>query len=216
MSETITFHTSPGSHHCRRVALLIHEADLDVNEHFVDVRPPGMGGENEREEFLALNPNGKVPVLEVGENALTESNAIMVYLCDRFELDQFLPQRAIERARVMGWQFWQASHLSPTCDALMAENMMKPMMGQEPDAARAGQLLAEFDRWAKVMTVALEDSPWLCGHDVTNADLAVGAALMYASACEIPIGEYGRLDDWFECLRARPSWQTTQPPAFTS
>lgn len=214
MSSAITFHTSPGSHHCRRVALLIAEAELDVVERVVDVRPPGMGGENEQGAFLAMNPNGKVPVLEVGADALSESNAIMIYLCDRFELDQFLPRDAVERAKVMAWQFWQAAHLSPTCDALMGENMMKPMMGQKPDASRIGSLLAEFDRWAKVMTVALEDSAWLCGDSITNADLAVGSALMYASACEIPLGDYDVLDDWFGRCRARPSWQATQPPAF--
>ena len=61
---------SPGSHHSRRVMLLINEMGTDVEQRIVDVRPPGMGGENQQAEFLALNPAGKVPVLKDGDLVL--------------------------------------------------------------------------------------------------------------------------------------------------
>ena len=213
MTDRPTLYSSPGSHHCRRVTLLIAEAGLDIETRIVDVRPPGMGGANEQAEFLALNPNGKVPVLVVDGEAITESNAIMAYLCDRFGLDELLPTNPLRRARVTGWQYWQAAHLSPTVDALMGENMMKPMLNQTPDAHRVEELMSEFRRWAGVLTQTVTSSRWLAGEHLTCADLSVAAALMYAAACEIPIREYDALAQWLARVQSRDSWQATQPPA---
>jgi glutathione S-transferase len=71
--------TSPGSHHACRVALLIHELGRASKPNSVSLTcvPAGMGSENEKREFLALNPYGKVPVLKDGDLVPTESNAIM-------------------------------------------------------------------------------------------------------------------------------------------
>lgn len=176
------FHTSPGSHHCRRVTLLIEEAQFEVDSRIVDVRPPGMGGANEQAEFLGLNPNGKVPVLVHEGQAIVESSAIMIYLCDTYHLPAWLPTDPLARARVAGWQFWQGAHLSPACDGLMVENMVRPMLGKPADEARVAALNADFRRWGVVLELALAQGPWLCGDQITCADLSVATALMYAGA----------------------------------
>lgn len=212
MSDKPLLYTSPGSQHCRRVALLVHEADMDVDTKIVDVRPPGMGGENETPEFLALNPNAKVPVLTHGDLTLFESNAIMLYLCQLFENTQLLPADPGQRAKVVAWQFWQASHLSPTADALMVENMMKPMFGSNPDSERVQGLNSEFQRWAGVLDGALENRDFLVGDTLTCADLSVLSALMYRHAAALPIEGNERLSAWIDRLMARSSWRDTEPP----
>lgn len=210
-TKPILFH-SPGSHHCRRVALLIEELGLNVETEFVDVRPPGMGGQNESPEFLALNPNAKVPVLKHENVVLTESNAIMFYLCDLAGDTHFMPEDPAQRASVLSWQFWQAAHLSPTADALMKENMMKPMVGQSPDPQIIESLWGDFDRWAKVLELQLELSQYLAGDRLTCADLSIVSALMYQHAAQIPVQDYSRLSNWVTQIQGRPSWQATEPP----
>ena len=212
MGSILTLFHSPGSHHCRRVALLIEELGLNVETEFVDVRPPGMGGQNESPDFLALNPNAKVPVLKHESVVLTESNAIMFYLCGLAGDTQLMPPDPAQRASVLSWQFWQAAHLSPTADALMKENMMKPMVGQSPDSQIIEALRSDFDRWAKVLELQLERSPYLVGDRLTCADLSVVAALMYQHAAQIPVDDYARVSSWVQQMQARPSWRATEPP----
>lgn len=213
MSARPKLYTSPGSQHCRRVALLVHETGMEVDTRIVDVRPPGMGGENESEAFLALNPNGKVPVLTHGESfVLLESNAIMVWLCERHGDDAFWPADAEARAQVLAWQFWQSAQLSPTVDAMMGESMLKPMLGKEPDAAVLERLDGQFRRWASVLESRLGSSEYLLGDDLSCADLSVAAALMYTHAARLPVRDFAATSAWFERIRARPSWQATEPP----
>ncbi len=204
--------TSPGSHHCRRVAMLIHELKLDVTMQNVDVRPPGMGGENESPEFKRLNPNAKVPVLRDGDFVLTESNAIMTYPCEKHGHSAFWPEELAARARIQSWQYWQAAHLSPTADGLLSENMVSPMMGREPDAAILAELTKSFHRWADVLDDALGRHDYLTGSEPTCADLSVVTALMYAAPARIPTAEHAVLSEWLKRMHARDSWIATTPP----
>jgi glutathione S-transferase len=64
-------------------------------------------------EFLALNPDGQVPVLIDGDFVMSESNAILVYLAERTG-GRLLPQDLKERARVLQWLSWQGTELSTT------------------------------------------------------------------------------------------------------
>ncbi|MGF1467962.1 MAG: glutathione S-transferase family protein [Sandaracinaceae bacterium] len=212
MAERPTLYTSPGSHHSRRVALLIHELGVDVEQRHVDVRPPGMGGETESEAFLALNPNGKVPVLVDGDLTVFESNAIMAYLCDRYGPTELYPEDRARRALVQQWQYWQAAHLSPTADGLLGEHTLKPMMGGAPDEATVAQLEAEFHRWATVLDKTLKRREHLAGPSLTCADLSVATALMYATAARLPVAEHAPLDAWLARVQSRPSWKDTTPP----
>jgi glutathione S-transferase len=205
-------HTSPGSHHARRVALLIHELGLDVEVRAMDVRPKGMGGANDTPEFLALNPYGKVPVLEDGDLVLTESNAIMAYLAERHGFGPLWPADLAERAQILKWQFLQGSHLSLAADGLLYENVMKPMMGREPDEAARASLIQSFHRCAAVLDEALSKSPYLVAGRVTCADLSVVTALMYARATQLPIDAHPPLAAWVARIQERPSWRATEPP----
>lgn len=212
MSNSLTLLSSPGSHHSRRVALLLSEMGVEVPNRIIDVRPPGMGGENERPEFLAINPNGKVPVLQDGDFVLTESNAIMGYLADTLGPTDLWPAEPVPRATVAQWQFWQAAHLTPTADGFLIENLGKPMMGESPDPAVIERLTAEFARWAGVMEHVLNRSQYLALDRLTCADLSVAAALMYAGPAQIPVESHPVVAGWLARIQARDSWSATAPP----
>jgi glutathione S-transferase len=208
-----TIYISPGSHHSRRVTLLIHELGLDVELIKVDVRPPGMGGENSQPPFLAINPNGKVPVLREGDFVLWESNAIMWYLAEGHGDTPLWPADRCARAQIAKWQVWQAAHLSAAADALMYEALVRPMLKQPPDQDKLTAATASLHRWAKVLDGALTATEYLTGGCVTCADLAVASALMYAPLANMPVGEHPPVRQWFERMCARPSWQATAPSA---
>ncbi|MEM9195031.1 MAG: glutathione S-transferase family protein [Myxococcota bacterium] len=207
-----TLFSSPGSHNCRRVTVFIHELGVDVALKHVDVRPPGMGGENETDEFRAINPHAKVPVLKDGELVLFESNAIVGYLAQKHGPTPLFPQDPARRALVQQWQFWQGAHLSPAADGLLAEHMVKPMLGKAADPEAVASHLGMFHRWARVLEDALSRGEYLVDGTFTYADISVAAALMYATPAEIPIAEHPPVEAWLARVHARPSWEATKPP----
>jgi glutathione S-transferase len=88
-----------------KVRLLLHQLGIPFERVEVDITK----GESRTEAFLARNPNGRIPVLELEDGTcLAESNAIQWYLADG---TGFLPNDPVERARVLQWMFFeQYSH----------------------------------------------------------------------------------------------------------
>jgi glutathione S-transferase len=208
---TPTLFYSTGSQHSRRVTVLIHELGLDVALENVDVRPPGMGGHNSSAEFLAINPNGKVPVLREGDFVLWESNAIMWYLAERHGDTPLWPRDPQRKATIAKWQVWQAGHLSPAADGLMYEAFVRPMMKQQTDPAVLASLTSSFHRWCKILDDALATSDYLANRMFTCADIAAASALIHAPMAKMPVDGYANVVAWLARIHARPSWQATEP-----
>src|SRR3954465_14732630 len=102
-------HYSPFSTNARKPRLAAAILGIDLTLVPIDLGK----GEQRRPEFLALNPMGRVPVLEDGGFVLTESNAIMVYLAESTPGQALYPSGLKERTEVNRWLFWAASHWSP-------------------------------------------------------------------------------------------------------
>jgi glutathione S-transferase len=198
--------SSHGSHHSRRVAILIHELGLDVEVQHVEVRPRGMGGYNDTPEFLKLNPNGKLPVLRDGDFVLWESNAIMWYLAELHGDTPLWPRDPRRRADIARWQLWQAAQLSPAADGLMYDAFVTK--GSDP--ARLASLTSSFHRWCSVLDDALAGTETLATGAFTCADIAVATALMYAPMAKMPVEGYTNIGAWLARVHARPSWQATR------
>ncbi len=214
MQTKPTLFMSPGSHHSRRVRLLVEEMGIDLEETIVDVRPPGMGGENEGDAYRAINPAAKVPALRHGDLVLMESNAIMIYLAETFGPTPLWPSDPVKRAQVMQWQYFQAAHLSPSADGLLRENVVKAMTGADCDPEAIDRLTDQFHRWCEVLEKALESTDYLVRGEATCADLSVACAFMYERAAQLPLGDHPLVQRWLGRIHARPSWKATEPPPF--
>lgn len=204
---------SPGSQHSRRVSIVLHELGMEVDQEIVPYGKHGFGGD-EREAFLAINPNGKVPVLVEDDMVLWESNAIMWYLAERHGETPLWPADARRRAQITMWQVWQAAHLTPAADGLFFENAVKPgFMGLESDAGQVERHTEAFHRWMRVLEGALDHGAFVTQGRFTFADISISTALMHAESARMPVSEHPRVAAWFEAVRARPSWAATEPPA---
>lgn len=96
------------SGNCYKVKLMLSLLGRPYEWHPVDI----LKGETETPEFLAMNPNGKVPVLELEDGSyLWESNAILNFLADGSE---FLPSEPRLRTQVLQWQFSSSTAMSRT------------------------------------------------------------------------------------------------------
>jgi glutathione S-transferase len=193
------------SNNCRRVNATIQHLGLEVEiveQAMADTKKP---------EYLALNPNGKVPTLVDGDFRLWESRAIMQYLASKKE-SPLWPNDAARRADIARWQFWEASHLSKGTGAYAFEKLFKKIfMKQEPDAAALAVGEKEWRTFAPVLDAQLANRKWMVGNDLTLADFSVGACFSYAEPSGLPMGDYGHIKAWLSRLAEIPAWKNTAP-----
>ena len=99
-----------GSPNPTKVALFLEEAGLPYQPLPVDTRK----GEQFKPEFLAVNPNGKVPAIVDGDIVVFDSNAILLYLAEK--TGQFLPANTPDdRAQLLSWLMFAATGVGPYC-----------------------------------------------------------------------------------------------------
>ena len=167
-------------------------------------------GAHRRPEYLALNPNGKVPTLVDGERTLWEANAIMCHLAARADSDLW-PQddRQIE---VIRWLSWDLAHFYRNGSSLYFEYIIKPRFGLgDLDPGEVKRATAEWRRLAAILDGHLHDRRWLVGHDITIADFAVASVLPYAERASIPLDEFPNVRRWHDRLNELDAWREPYP-----
>jgi glutathione S-transferase len=150
-------------------------------------------------EFLAKNPNGRIPVLELEPDVyLSESNAILTYLS---EGTPFLPDDRLERARVMQWLFFeQYSH-----EPYIATSRFWLQHGMA-EAKRTALEEKQAPGYAAlgVMEQRLQDHPFLVGDRYTIADIALFAYTHVAHEGGFSLEQFPSVRSWIERIQSQP------------
>jgi glutathione S-transferase len=194
------------SNNCRRVNATVQHLGLEAA--LVEVNM----GDLKKPDYLAINPNGKVPSLVDGDLVLWESRAIMQYLATKKPGNTLWPSDPKRQADIARWQFWESSHLSRGTGAFAFENLFKKIfMKQEPDAAALAVGAKEWNTFAPVLNAQLETRKWVVGDELTLADFSVGACFSYAEASQLPWDGYTHIKAWYGRLNEVPAWKNTAP-----
>ncbi len=201
-------YSNPLSPNCRKVHVLVAHTGLEVEPHVVKL----MEGEQKKPEFLALNPNGKVPVVVDGDTRLWESNAILAYLAGKADSD--LWPKSDARYTIMSWMFWESAHFSQALATIIGEKIFKPMRGAEADPKILEEGMTRYSALAAVLDGNLARHRFLTGDAMTIADISVGIWFGYQEICGLPVGETAHVKRWLGELDALPAWQQhAAPPA---
>ena len=196
---------SPNALRVRAVALELG-IDLDIIE--VDVR----AGDNRKDEFLALNPNAKIPVLQDGDFVVWESRAINSYLASQKPDRGLYPDDARARATVDQWLYWQTVHLGPAMQKLSFERFLKSKFGMgDADQAVIEAELKNVDQFLAVLEIALAGKDWIAG-DLSVADFALASTFMYRVQSDISLDALPNVNAWITRLEARQSWKDAFAP----
>ena len=159
------------SNNCRRVNAVIAHLGLEVEI----IEPSLMSGELKKPDYLALNPNAKVPTLVDGDFNLWESRAIMQYLSSKKPGNDLWPSDPKVQADILRWQFWETAHLSKGTGAFAFEKLFKRIfMKQDADPVALAAGEKEFHTFAPVLNGHLEGKKFIVGDKVTLADFSVG------------------------------------------
>jgi glutathione S-transferase len=167
-------------------------------------------GENRTPKFLALNPNGRVPVLETGATMLWEANAIMCYLAKQADSDIW-PDDA-RQIEIIRWFSWDQAHFSRHAGTLFFEHVIKPRLGiGTPDQAAIAQATGAFVRSAAILEAHLCDREFLVGGSLTLADFAVAMLLPDAAECRLPLNGHPEIQRWHARLNEFDAWRRPFP-----
>jgi glutathione S-transferase len=192
-----------------RVRAVLHELGLEVE--LIDV---SIGARVKPPELLAVNPNGKVPVLVEDDGfALWESRAINVYLASKRPERDLYPSEPRRRAIVDQWTYWSALHLVPAMQTVGFERFVKPKYGLGPtDEKLVAAKLAEVERGLAIFDRGLAGREWIAGA-LSLADFAIAPPFAGLSLSGISLESAPNVQAWVRRLDALPSWQRAKPPA---
>lgn len=202
----IVLYRFPISGHAHRAQLFLSLLDLPMKLVDVDLR----AGAQKQPEFLRKNPFGQVPVIEDGDVTIADSNAILVYLADRYdESGTWHPREPAARARVQQWLSAAAGPLAAGPSAARAVKLFKRPFDYANAVAVTGQLFA-------VLEQTLAQQPFLTGATPTIADVAIYTYTAHAPEGGISLEPYPSIRAWLARIEALPRFvpmQRTPSPA---
>ena len=189
------FAPSPNS---RKARAVVYELGITVEHAPVDI----FKGETRVPAFLAVNPNGRLPVLEDGDFVLWESNAIIGYLAAGSSLVSAEPRG---RAEIDRWLHWQLAHLGPAMRTVAFERVVKKLTGRgDPDEAAIATATAEFGTLCEVLDRSLGKKEYLTGR-LSIADFALASHFSIGESSGLDVTPYEHIDAWLKRMLARES-----------
>jgi glutathione S-transferase len=182
------------SGNCYKVRLALEQLNLPYVWHEVDM----MNGATRTDSFRQMNPNGKVPVLQIDENTcLFESDAILYYLAEGTHL---LPTDRLSRARVLQWMFFEQYSHEP--NVAVARFILQ--FAKNPDDPRLPEKTAGSYRALDVMETHLATRAYFVDEQYSIADIALYAYTHVADEANLDLGQYPAVRAWLARVKAQP------------
>jgi len=164
--------------------------------------PTRFVGESKMEDYLRVNPNGRIPAIEDDGFCVWESMAINLYLAKRFG-GPLAPVDLQEEAIALQWSFWVMTEVEK--NLLQALFHTTGMMGAEKSVEKAAAYLALLDAPLKVLDSELGGREYLMGDRFTVADLNVASVLLWTQLARVDLSAYPALGGWLARCTQRPA-----------
>jgi len=187
-----------GSVNSRTIRVLWMAGELGISYEQKDWLP--RAPETTTPEYLALNPNGRVPTIDDDGFVLSESMAINLYLAKKHRSPLY-PADPKSEALALQWSLWETDRLDRQVVDYQRHSTQLPVAERKPEIAEASwkQIVPAFD----VLETALAKSKWLAGADFSVADLNVASALY--RALTIDIARWPHVKAWLHACWERPA-----------
>ncbi|QSB18896.1 glutathione S-transferase family protein [Pseudomonas sp. 15A4] len=186
------------SGNCYKIKLMLHLLGTQYEWVPVDI----LKGETETEAFLAKNPNGKIPVLELEDGTcLWESNAILNFLA---EGTPYLLTEPRLRTQMLQWQFFEQYSHEPT---LAVARFIQFYLGMpEERMEEYHSLHRRGNKALKVMEQQLLRTPFLVGDSFSIADIALYAYTHVADQGGFDLAQFPAIQAWLARVKQQPGY----------
>lgn len=186
------------SGNCYKLQLLLEQLQIPYQWHEVNI----FAGESRTPEFLAKNPNGRVPTLQLPSGEfLAESNAILCYLADGCAL---LPSDRLERARALQWLFFEQYSHEPY--VAVARFIAKFLAVDHPRQAELPRLHERGYAALDVLEKQLQSRKFVLDSGYSIADIALFAYTHTAADGGFDLQRYPNILAWLARVRATPGF----------
>ncbi len=200
----VTVYGFSPSGNCHKVRLLLEQLGREYR--WVEVRSDD--GSTRKPEFLALNPNGKVPLIQLDDGrTLTESNAILFWLA---EGTGYLPDDAWQRAQALRWMFFEQYSHEPYIAVARFICGWTPL--DSPRRAELGKCRERGHAALAVMEQHLSTQSWFTGAEYGIADIALFAYTDVAPHGGFDLAAYPAVRDWLARVRKTPGFVPMAAP----
>lgn len=186
------------SSNVQKVLWLCDEVGIDYER--TDIGGP-FGG-NDQPEYLAMNPNGRVPTVIDGDFILWESNAIVRYLAAKYAAGSWYPDDLQKRARCDQWMDWTVSTLSGAHVPVFQGLIRTPPEQRNMDAiakARVG-----YSKALAMLDGHLANNAYIAGDEISVGDIAPAPFTYRWFTLDIEREDYPNLKRWYDQIAARP------------
>jgi len=197
MIDLYTWSTPNG----RKVSIMLEECGLPYKVHPVNIGK----GEQHTAEFLAINPNNRIPAIVDSEGpdgkplTLFESGAILIYLAEK--MDRFLPHDARKRIITLQWLMFQMGGVGPMFG--QAHHFIRNQKEQVPYGIK--RYTDETRRLYGVMNKRLGEVPYLAGDEYTIADIATYPWVARFEWHKVDLNDFPAVKRWFDAIGKRPA-----------
>ncbi|MEO1203432.1 MAG: glutathione S-transferase family protein [Pseudomonadota bacterium] len=187
------------SGNCYKVELVMHELALPYEWVEVDI----LAGQSRTPDFLTMNPNGRIPLLDLGDGRfLSESNAIIGYLAEGSPL---LPVDRFHRALVYQWLFFEQYSHEPY---IATSRFIVKYLGNPPEKAQTLlEKQAPGHAALKLMDEHLQTREFLTGDHFTIADVALYAYTHVAGDGGFALKDYDAIRVWLKRIEMRAGYR---------
>jgi glutathione S-transferase len=188
------------SGNCYKIRLLLNQLGITYQRVPIDI----LAGESRTAEFLAMNPVGKTPVLEIQPGQyLTESNAIIYYLAEGTD---FLPIDRWERARVMQWLFFEQYSHEPNIATVRFWISIAKIADRKREAIAQKQELGYTA--LRVMEQHLQQYKYFVADRYSIADIALYAYTHVAAEGNFDLSQFPAILAWCDRINSQPNYLT--------
>jgi glutathione S-transferase len=182
-------------------------AHLEQSVDVIDLNILAQPSETRSEAFLDKNPNGRIPLAELSDGSfLPESNAILLYL---LESTRFVPSDPVERARMLGWLFFEQYSHERFIAVLKFWTYWGGLEKKRPE--EVSEWRTQGQAALNVMETHLRARPFFSGPEYGAADIALFAYTQSAADIGLDVSALAELPRWLDRVRSQPGYVPMKP-----
>jgi glutathione S-transferase len=204
---SLVFYYSPLSS-----AVTVHWALEELGIPYEKVKIDLRAGGQKKPEYLAINPNGKVPAIVHDGTKIFESVAILIHLGETFGVEKGLfPAPGLARADAIKWLVWCNVSLGEALSRFLHASSDR-MPKEEHNAAAAAAAKADVEHLLDILDAGVKGRKYLAGDALSLADLHVAGWADYLKMVGFDTARWSNITAWSKPILARPTYATIMSP----
>ncbi|NVK21199.1 MAG: glutathione S-transferase family protein [Kangiellaceae bacterium] len=196
-----------GSNNVRKVLSVAKHLGIELDIEWLSLYQM----EHKTEEYLKLNPNGKVPTLVDEDFVLWETNAINRYLCAKVGGSELYPEDVRLRAQVDQWLSWELAHYNQALGTVAWEAVAKPQfLNMEGDKPVLDWATIKLEEFASVLDKHLENRKYMVSDHLTLADYAIVHIEIFRPMIPFDWSKYPNVSRYYDEISSIDNWKSTE------